>query len=293
MDSRTLLADAYELFILDCQAQRFTDATLRYYRGRLVMFLAWCDDNDLSYVDEITPKIVRQYLVSVDARGVSAVYLRSHAQSIKSMFACCVRDGLLDASPMDSIRMPRAEHKILPALTADEVRRALAACKNWRDRAMVQFLLDSGVRARELCALNREDVTPQGAVLVKGGKGRKDRTAMIGPQTQKALKRYDLERGDYGDPIPLLITQRGGRRLSYNALQLSFKRLQDATGIKHLNAHTCRRTFAINALRAGMPEHVLAQLMGHTTTRVLRQYLDITLADLREMHSRHNPMSGL
>lgn len=155
---RFRVADAFEMFLLDCEASRFTAHTLRFYRGRLSLFVAWCAEQDDPDLTDLTANHLRRYLVELTRRELSSAYVHSHARALRTFLNYCVRDGLLESSPFARVQMPRLEKKILPALTSAEVKRIIAACETDRDRAIVLFLLDSGVRASELCALDVTDV---------------------------------------------------------------------------------------------------------------------------------------
>jgi integrase len=83
--------------------------------------------------------------------------------------------------------MPRLERKRLPVLTADELRQILKAC-NVRDKALVLFLVDSGLQRVEVIRLNWSDVDMQsGLVRMRQEKGKNDRSAVIGATTRRAL----------------------------------------------------------------------------------------------------------
>ena len=125
----------------------------------------------------------------------------------------------------------------------------LDACQNDRDRAIVLTLLDSGVRASELLALDVGDLdTLTGALRVRLGKGRKQRVAFVGTQTRKAIARYLTDRGKVGPSEPLFVTLTGGTRLQFYGLQSLLHRLGRAAGVKPMGAHRFRRTFAIESL---------------------------------------------
>ena len=81
----------------------------------------------------------------------------------------------------------------MPVFSDDDITRLLAACDTHRDRAMVLFLLDTGVRVFEMVALNVESVDmDSGTVSVRMGKGQKDRTVYVSARTLKQLVRYLL-----------------------------------------------------------------------------------------------------
>lgn len=227
------LAEAYELFMLDGESRGFTRDTLRFYRDRLGIALRWCSEQGIATVQELTATSIKLYLTGMQQRNLSSHYVHSHARAIRTLCRFLVREGLLDVSPFDKVKMPRLEKKILSALTAEKVRLVLRTCIHERDRALLLFMLDTGVRASELCALNVMDVDHEGAVTVMRGKGQKARMTNIGTKTRKALIRYyALERSGRPAPSePLFISQRGGERLTYSGLGQILKRLRAKTGM--------------------------------------------------------------
>ena len=284
LKQRTSLQDVLELFLLDCRAQGLTDDTLRFYRGRLSLFVAFSEESGAGNLEDFTHTSIKAWLADLQARELSSSYIHSHARALKTFGNFCVREGLADVSPFARVKMPRLEKKILEALTQDEVKRLLAACLNERDKTILLFMLDSGVRASELVALNVGDVDAVGAVSVRAGKGQKGRLTYIGARTRKALRRYFVfERDGEPEPTEPLFTSRNtGKRLTYFGVRQICRRLQERTGIEHCAAHTFRRTMAINSLRNGMNIYVLAKMMGHADIHVLKQYLDIVQDDVKD-----------
>ncbi len=170
-------------------------------------FSGWCKSEGIVYLDDLDHRHIKQFLVSQSDRGLAAHTVHGNARAIRTFLNFCVRDGLIDESPFKRVKMPKMEHKVLPALSADEVRKLTKACSSTRELAIVLFLLDSGVRASELCAMNVRDVDmAAGTVLVIQGKGQKDRTTYVGAIFRKALRRYLAERGNPDETGPLFVS---------------------------------------------------------------------------------------
>ena len=300
MQQRISLADVLAMFRLDGESRGFTAATLRFYAGRLGLFQEWCTAHNVTMLDQLTPALIRQYLAELQNRQppLSSAYIHSLARAIKTLCRFCAREELIDRSCFDRVKMPRLAKKVLPALTIDEVQALLDACSHERDKAMILFLLNSGVRATELCNLDVGDVQPDGSVTVRQGKGRKDRQAFIDVRTRKQLLRYfTLERG--GKPAasePLFTALRGSEgkgRLTYFGFAQVLKVLRKRTGVEHSSPHAFRRTFAINSLRSGMDLYTLARLMGHADIQVLRVYLDQLPEDIEVAAKKHGVVDHL
>jgi site-specific recombinase XerD len=201
-------SDAFDMFLLDCEARRLTPATRQFYSGKLSLFIRWCEGEDIHALHELTAHHIRRYLVHLSRRKLSGQYQHNLARSIRAFLNYCVRDELIEISSFDKVQMPRLEKKILEALSPTDIHAILRSCISERDKALCLFLLDSGVRASELVALNVGDIDLKtGVVLVRLGKGQKARNIYIGARTRKQVKRYWAERRDSRAHAPALASE--------------------------------------------------------------------------------------
>jgi site-specific recombinase XerD len=282
------------MFLLDCEARRLTPATRQFYSKKLSLFIRWCDAEGIHVFHELTAHHIRRYLVHLSRRQLSSQYQHNLARSIRAFLNYCVRDELIEVSPFNKVQMPRLEKKILEALSATNIHAILRSCISERDKALCLFLLDSGVRASELVALNVGDIDLKtGVVLVRLGKGQKARNTYIGARTRKQVKRYWAERGEVKADAPAFASELKGTRLRVDGLVQLMERLRERSGVPICTAHTFRRTFAINCLRNGMNVYILARLMGHADITILRQYLPLLEADLQDAHARFGAVDNL
>lgn len=127
----------YGMFLLDMRAQRFTQSTLDFYRYRLTAFIAWCNTHSASTLADITPTRLRSYLVHLQDRELADYSQHAAARAIRAFLNFCVREELLPASPMRKVRMPKLNKRILPALSVEDVKKIVKACKSERDKANV------------------------------------------------------------------------------------------------------------------------------------------------------------
>ena len=280
-----LFSELIDFHALDARARRLSPSTIGFYSFHLGRFCQWADNPRLT---DITPAMLRAYLAAMQEQGLAAHTVHGTARAMKTVLRFAVREGLLEASPMAQVRMPRLPKGILPALEPAEARAMVAACENERDRAAILFLLDTGLRASEFCALDGADVDVKaGIVRVRSGKGDKARIVYLGAQAQKALARYYLDAGKPGPKEPAFRSLKGGRRIQSSGLRQLVERIGRRALIGQVGPHMLRRTFALWSLRAGMNIYVLARLMGHADIQVLRQYLALVDSDLADAHARY------
>jgi len=256
-------------------------------------FVTWCTENrNVATVDAITAAVVRAYLVHEQGRGLSPWTVHGAARAIRAFLRFCADDGLIDAAPKFS--MPKLPKETLPAFDPADVARLLDACEVTRDKLIVLTLLDTGLRAAELVALDGRDIDPAtGAVNVRQGKGRKDRTVYLGTRTRRELARYWREVGKPLDHAPVWASLSTGQRLTASGLRQLLQRMGERANVPNVHPHRFRRTFALLCLRAGMDVFVLARLMGHADIAILRPYLAIARQDLKAAHAQHSPVDRM
>jgi len=264
--------------------------TLRFYKQKLRVFLDYCQKQGLICITDITPNVIREYLYYIsdthNPGGCHALY-----RTLKAFLRWYRNEQDLPASPIDRIRSPKIPNNILDPVSIESVRLLLQVCDGERDKAILLILLDTGIRAGELLALNTEDINAiSGQVSIKHGKGDKSRLVFMGAKTRRAVRAYIKTRKS---DIPALFLSRYGERLSYDGLRGIITRLARIANITPPPLHSFRRAFAINFLRNGGDVFTLQMLLGHADLSVLRRYLKQTGNDLQSVHAKVSPVDSL
>lgn len=285
------LALAIDAFLLAKESEGASPCTLATYRRVVARFATWLCSQGITKPTEITPTTVRSYFADLRKHSYSVHTVHDYCRPVKTLLRFWFADGLIPVDVMARVKMPPTEKRVLPALTEAQVKRLLDACECQRETALVLFMLDTGCRAGEVCALTVTDVdTTTGAVQVEHAKGGKRRTVYIGARARRAVIRYLLSRDDATGPLfPSATT---GAHLTPNGLLQALRRIGKAAGVD-CTCHVFRRSFALMALRNGMDIRRLAALMGHSDLTVLRQYLAITEHDTEAAHKAYGPVDSL
>jgi site-specific recombinase XerD len=293
------LDKALHEFLLDGRARQFTAPTLDHYRSRLGSFVQWAaaQDDAPATVADVTPRLLRSYLVSLQERNLASNTQHTHARAVRAFLNFCKREGWLKQSPFDAVKMPRADKVEKLAFSDEDVRRLLRACDTARERALLLVLMDTGIRATELCNLDVADVDlDTQAVTVRLGKGRKDRTTYLGARAARAVSRYLAERTDATPSTPLFVSESNRNvdgRLTRSGLRRILDTIGKRAGVADVHPHRFRRTFATWSLRGGMSVYALARLMGHSDIATLRRYLALVEADLQRAHEQVGPVDKM
>lgn len=281
------LHDAYTDFVLSRQAMNCSPFTLRFYRFTAGAFVTWISNQGLTGPEQVTARYVRQYLAMLADRGLQDTTLHDYARAIRTLLRFWHAENYLPA-PV-GFEMPKLAKKRLPVLTAEQLRQIVAAC-NVRDKAIVLFMADSGLRRAEVIALNWGDVDMQtGLVQVRRGKGGKARSAVIGATVRRALLAY---RRTLVDREGVLFQTDEGTRLAGLGMLAIFRRLSKRTGI-NVTPHAMRRTFTILSLRAGMDPLHLQALGGWASLTMVAHYAQMEDVDLLQAHAKYSPVDRL
>ena len=229
------------------------------------------------------------------------VTVQTFHKHLRTFFNWLVKQEIVLASPMEKIPaivarpdqiQPFSEAQLLALFKA-----AKASKHKRRDEALLLFLLDTGLRASEVCNLKIKDVDFANRRCVVLGKGDKYRSAHFGRTTHKDLWQYVRESGREPD-APLFLSDRGtraGEPLTRSGLFQLVQRLGQRAGIQatRCSPHTFRHTFAIQFLRNGGNTFTLKEILGHTSLHMTNRYVALAQADIANQHRQFSPADRL
>jgi integrase/recombinase XerD len=270
--------------------------TLGFYQCKLKNFTDFCESKAVKNIMQITPSLLREYLLEFEAKGHNPGGCHTAYRTVKTFLRWWeneVEPGDW-SNPIRKVKAPKLGLEPLEPADINAIKAMMKVCSHnltgQRDIAMMLFLLDTGVRARELVSINLEDVNHvTGDILVRVGKGRKPRTVYLGSKSRKALRAYLKIRQDSSNA--LWVTDEG-ERITYWGVKMLMIRRANQAHVKTPQLHAFRRWFALTCLRAGMDVYSLQELMGHADLQVLRRYLKQTNQDIGEAHRRAGPVDN-
>jgi len=179
---------------------------------------------------------------------------------------------------MALLHPPTVPEQPVPVLEDDTLAALLATCsgntfENRRDSAIIRLLLDTGMRAGELCGLSVADVDFEQQIAFVLGKGGRHRACPFGARTADALRRYLRARNRHpaSDISDALWLGKRGRVTDSGVRQMLERRCADA-GVPPVHPHQFRHTFAHDWLAAGGQEHDLMRLAGWRSREMVGRY---------------------
>lgn len=160
-----------------------------------------------------------------------------------------------------------------------------------RDRAAIILLVDTGLRASELCSLKIKDFRRETGVIEVLGKGSKERIVVAEQSARKIIWRYLATRPNAKPDDPLFAT-RSNRHIDKNALRHLVQRVAKRVGVKGATIHRFRHTFAITFLRCGGNPIELQRILGHENMDTVNIYVNLAQSDLQDAQRRASPANA-
>ncbi len=276
--------------------KRLEPLTRLGYSQKLSVFCDWCEEHQLE-LETIRARNVEDFLEHLkhsrtsrktNRQNISSYTLAGYIRVIKGFLNWCILDGeyeeLVKSIVVRRMKLPRIEQTVIETFSSEQIDALFAACAKeetehlqLRDRAILALLLDTGIRAAELCGLTLDQVQldPKDSYIRVHGKRDKWREVGLGDRTRRELRKYiRIFRAETARNAPLFIG-RYHRPLTVSGLDQIISRLAEWAHIEGVRCspHTFRHTFACNYLLQGGDIYALSRLMGHTSIRVTEVYL--------------------
>jgi integrase/recombinase XerD len=258
--------------------------------------------SDLSQIEERhLVSFARRLRDSKTPRGtpLSLSSQASYLQPVKSLFAFLERRGLLLRSPAADLVIPRASPLPRATISEGQAARLMEApsqetSTGKRDRAILETLYGMGMRRGECARLDVADLDlDAGTLLVRDGKGRKDRMVPVPGRAAAALGAYlrDVRPRLVEDPTEpaLFLTAWWGHRLSEISISFLLRRHAKAAGIGKVHPHALRHACATHLLRGGADVRHVQAILGHKKLETTGLYTRVVIEDLREVFVRSHP----
>ncbi len=294
------------------KAHNYAEATLETRAWVLGLFRAWAEERSASLLAEVTPGLVERYQRHLSqqpkADGWPLAFRTQRARLVPLRTFCrwLRREGLLATNPAEDLIMPRSEqHLPKTILTPGEVETVLAGPDvatptGLRDRVILETLYSTGLRRRELIRLGLGDTDPErGVVLVRQGKGHKDRFCPIGERALAWVKKYladarpKLARPSGPDGGTLFLTERGGPLTAKYMSWLVTGYIAAADIGKTGSCHLFRHTLATLMLENGADVRFVQAMLGHACLQTTQIYTHVSIKALQEVHTRTHPAATL
>lgn len=258
------------------EVQRYRENTIdTYLNATKQLFLRFAE----KHPNDIRTEDIETYQHELAKAGKSNSYLNQIVNAVRYYY----KDVLGDAYRVKFIERPRGERKLPKVLSEQEVASILKAPTNLKHRCMLMLIYSAGLRLGELLALERSDIiADRKQVLIRNGKGGKDRVSLLSDKVLKLLQEYlaQYKPGSY------LFEGPGGGKYSDTSVQQVFKQAKKAAGITApATVHTLRHSFATHLLENGTDLRYIQALLGHSSSKTTEIYTHVSTKAIGKIRS--------
>lgn len=213
---------------------------------------------------------VRVWLAEMQTK-VSLRTCENYRSYLSAFYMWLAAEGIVSSNIMAKIKPIKYEDKVKSPFSDVEIDALRSSCQTLRDRAILELLLSSGIRVTELCSLDIDDINLDNmTVLVREGKGGKQRTTFMNDVCKNHLQKYLESRKDSSR---ILFYTKAKTRLTKNMAENDLHRIGDAAKVANVHPHKCRRTFATSMYKRGMDVHTIQKLLGHSNINTTMCYI--------------------
>lgn len=239
-----------------CEYKRLSTRTIDCYTSFLNRFLKDFKDHPVNATND--------YLIQYLGQLPSEAQQKQMTGTLKILY----RDVLKCPRKIKVLKYPKKSERLPTVISKEEVQKLiLASSRNIKHKAIITLMYDTGVRVSELLNLKITDIdSKRMKVIIRNGKGSKDRLSILGETTLSILRLYYRS---YKPKIYLFEGTTG--KYSASSVRNLLKRYCQKAKIRIIHPHVLRHSFATHLIEGGIPESKVQLLLGHkhiTTTQI-------------------------
>jgi integrase/recombinase XerC len=269
--------------------------TERSYLSDLEQFFDFLGGREVADVDH---QFLRQFIAHLLKHAAVKSSIARKLSALRTFFSYLNRQGILASNPARLIATPRGEKRLPAVLTADDAQRLMESPGRskvgshdvaLRDRAVLETLYSTGIRASELIGMNFADLDRKDRLIRIRGKGRKERVVPIGQKALDAIDAYIRSKRPNVEP-DVVFSGPSGKRLTARTVQRILENHRKKLELSSkASPHTLRHSFATHMLEAGADLRAIQELLGHASLSTTQRYTHLNLDSLMEVYDRAHP----
>lgn len=275
-------------FIDYLQIEGMSPHTLRNYRIDLEELSTFLNHKSAG---KVSKRDLRDFLGSLVRWGYDRSSISRKLSSVRSFFKFLKTRALITQNPSVDLSAPKLEHKLPSFLTQPTAEKLMNLQElSPRDKAILELLYGTGIRASELTGLNIGSVDFIDETIKVVGKRSRERIIPLTRKSTMALKEYLRERGSpQAQDLPLFLNKANGR-LSQRSLQrIVNKHIRKVAELTRMSPHTLRHTFATHLLEKGADLRTVQELLGHRSISSTQIYTHLTPERLKKAYTQAHP----
>jgi len=294
-----LLNEQIENFIAHLAVERGLSTNYQLSTQQsLASFGGWLEKIARVPLAEVTPGHITDYLTFRKRAGLAAASIKLEAVAIRIFFRFLAARKILRDDPAEHLATPRIEGYLPETLNPGQVERLLESVTETdplglRDRAILELLYASGLRAAELCGLRLEGLNLGEGFVRVTGKGNKTRLVPVGGKAREAIERYlaserpGLVGKKTGGEVFLSVR---GKKLTPQRIWQLVKQYAARAGLEsNVYPHILRHSFATHLLAGGADLRCVQEMLGHADISTTQIYTHVDRTQLKAVHKKFHP----
>ena len=275
---------ALEKFLGDLNDNRRSTATSVAYHGDLRQLHAYLTEKRITQATSVQTIHLEEFVAHLSTKGYTPKSISRKINSLKTFFKFLHETGLHTENPSSPLTHPKYESKAPRILTESE-HRALrdAARLDIRISAVIELLLQTGVRISELANLRMEDLG-KNEISVRIFENNAQRAVPLNKTAASALQNYLNIRPSVQNDH-LFVTKTGHPLLVRN-IRTAIDRYFKKAGVKDAKVNDLRHTFIAHQLRSAVPPALLTPIVGHRRKSSTEKSLDYVKIEVSDFTSR-------
>jgi len=266
----------------------YSPNTLSAYKRDLAKF----SDN------ELTPEDISSFVRHLNKMGMASSSVSRHLACLKSFCHFLVNEGYLDSDPTNDVSFPKASKKLPKALSMGDANLIVDFPQkrdkiSVRDKAIMEVLYGTGIRASELTSLKINDMNLDAGFIKCMGKGSKERIVPVGRSASAAIRLYlNLSRKRLlkKKQSQVLFLDKRGDPLTRQGLWFIIKKYVKSSGVKGTTSpHTFRHSFATHLLEKGADLRAVQEMLGHANIATTQIYTNVSRERLKKVYKQSHP----
>ncbi len=248
---------------------------LKNYSSGTISTYNYCFEKFLDHfkgknISELTKDQITEFLYIESQKGLSYGYQNQIINAIKFYYEKVL------GRKRDFYDIPRAKrpHKLPVVFSEEEIVILLGQVKNLKHKCILYLIYSGGLRISEAVKMKIADIdSTRNIIVIRGGKGKKDRTTLLSQKVLELLRQYYKEYR----PKEYLFEGETGGQYSVKSIQNIFNKALESSGIKkNATVHTLRHSFATHLLERGTDLRYIQDLLGHESSKTTEIYTHIT-----------------
>ncbi len=280
------------------EEKRMSQNTKEAYQRDVKHFAQFVLERGLERPEDSSNADVVAYLMRLKQEGKAKATVNRKLASIRTWFQFLIKEGVIEKNPASDIRSPKIERKNIAYLSPEEVETLMNlpddSPKGIRDRAILELMYATGIRASELIALEIDDVNVRMGFITCNGENMKARIIPIGRIGRQAMEKYLYGmRTEILEEHPeerTLFVNYIGHPITRQGLWKILKEYGERAGLsQNLTPQVLRNSFAVHMLQNGADIKSLQELMGHEDITATQIYLAVTKNRIKDVYDRAHP----